>query len=200
MRFSMDSIIIATKNKGKLAEFQNMLAKFAITARSLDELPPITEPEETGTTFAENALLKAQYYAARLHLPCVADDSGLAVAALDGAPGVYSARYAGTHADDAANNALLLRNMEGLTNRSCKFVCALALVDAQGRLLATAHGECAGELLTAPLGNNGFGYDPLFFSPQLGKTLAQATMVEKNALSHRAVALQKLAEQLRTIL
>lgn len=192
----MKEIVVATKNKGKLKEFKVLFESLGIEVFSLGDFQDIVEPEETGLTFMDNALLKARYYAAKLNKPCVADDSGIAVMALGGAPGVYSARYAGVHSDDAANNNLLLQNMHGIKERDCKFICALALVDADGELIANATGECRGILLEAPLGSNGFGYDPLFYSPELNKTLAQADMQEKNSVSHRAKALRILADKL----
>lgn len=193
----MKEIVVATKNKGKLKEFKVLFDNLGIEVFSLADFQDVLEPEETGKTFMDNALLKARYYAAKLNKPCVADDSGISVTALGGAPGVYSARYAGVHSNDQANNNLLLKNMRDIKDRSCKFVCALALVDDNGELLANAVGECQGELLEAPIGDNGFGYDPLFYSPELNKTLAQADMQEKNSISHRAKALGILADQLR---
>lgn len=192
----MKEIIIASKNKGKLKEFTVLFDKLGIVVRSLSEFPYIQEPEETGQTFMENALLKARYYAKKLSLPCVADDSGIAVTALNGAPGVYSARYAGSPANDQANNELLLKHMQAIEERDCKFVCALVLVNAQGEVIAEASGECQGILLQEPLGDNGFGYDPLFYALELNKSLAQADMQEKNSISHRGKALRILAEKL----
>lgn len=192
----MKEIVVAGKNKGKLKEFTVLFDKLGIVVRSLSEFPYIQEPEETGQTFMENALLKARYYAKKLSLPCVADDSGIAVTALHGAPGVYSARYAGSPSNDQANNELLLKNMQAIEERNCKFVCALVLVNAQGEVVAEASGECQGILLQEPLGDNGFGYDPLFYSLELNKSLAQADMQEKNSISHRGKALRILAEKL----
>lgn len=192
----MKKIVIATKNKGKLKEIQAMLQSYHIQALDLSQLPSVQEPEETGSTFMDNAILKAKYYAKFHQMTCLADDSGLAVDALNGAPGVFSARYAGEPCNDPDNNKLLLQNMHNITNRHCQFICTLALVDPNGKLLASATGECAGVLLDAPLGENGFGYDPLFFSKDLHKTLAQASMEEKNSVSHRAQALRILQEKL----
>lgn len=193
----MKEIVVATKNQGKLKEFKVLFENLGIAVLSLQDVQDICEPEETGATFMDNALLKARYYAAKLNKPCVADDSGIVVDALDGAPGVYSARYAGVHANDQANNQLLLQNMQGVGERGCKFVCALALVLPQGEILATAVGECRGLLLESPVGEHGFGYDPLFYSVELKKSLAQADMQEKNTISHRSRALKSLAEQLQ---
>ena len=192
----MQEIIIASKNTGKVREFQELFKNFPCKIISLSDLPPVNEPEETEQTFLGNATLKAQYYAKHYHKPCLADDSGIAVDALAGAPGVYSARYAGPKASDLDNIQLLLANMQGIANRACQFICALALVNAQGELLFTAQGECQGSLLTEPQGTNGFGYDPDFYSLDLNKSLATANASEKNSISHRARALQKLVKDL----
>ena len=195
----MKEIVVATKNKGKLKEFQVMFEELDIKAFCLSDFEDIQEPEETGETFMENAILKASYYAAKLNKYCIADDSGIVVAALGGAPGVYSARYAGTHGNDNENNALLLKNMCGIKDRSCQFVCALALVDPVGNVIADAYGACHGLLLDDPVGDNGFGYDPIFYSLDLQKSLAQANMSEKNSISHRSRALHLLAAKLREL-
>ena len=192
----MQEIIIASKNTGKVREFQELFKNFPCKIISLSDLPPVNEPEETEQTFLGNATLKAQYYAKHYHKPCLADDSGIAVDALAGAPGVYSARYAGPKASDLDNIQLLLANMQGIANRACQFICALALVNAQGELLFTAQGECKGSLLNEPQGTNGFGYDPVFYSLDLNKSLATANASEKNSISHRARALQKLVKDL----
>ena len=192
----MQEIIIASKNTGKVREFQELFKNFPCKIISLSDLPPVNEPEETEQTFLGNATLKAQYYAKHYHKPCLADDSGIAVDALAGAPGVYSARYAGPKASDLDNIQLLLANMQGIANRACQFICALALVNAQGELLFTAQGECQGSLLNEPQGTNGFGYDPVFYSLDLNKSLATANASEKNSISHRARALQKLVKDL----
>lgn len=194
----MQEIIIASKNSGKVREFQELFKNLPCKIISLQDLPVLVEPEETGQTFLDNAILKAHYYATHYHKPCLADDSGIAVEALAGAPGVYSARYAGPAASDLDNIQLLLTNMQGIENRACKFICALALVNAQGELLFTAQGECQGTLLAAPQGANGFGYDPIFYSLDLNKSLALATAAEKNSISHRARALQKLSKDLES--
>ena len=196
----MKEIVVATKNKGKLKEFQAMFKELGIDVFCLADFQDIQVPEETGQTFMANAILKARYYAAQLNKYCIADDSGIVVAALGGAPGVYSARYAGIHGNDTDNNTLLLKNMQGIADRSCKFVCTLALVNPTGTVVADACGECQGLLLDAPVGDNGFGYDPLFYSLDLKKSLAQADMSEKNAISHRARALQILAVKLKALL
>jgi XTP/dITP diphosphohydrolase len=154
----------------------------------LDALEP---PQETGTTFAANAALKAIYYSLPAPGPVFADDSGLAVDALGGAPGVYSARYAGPAATDADNNSLLLKRMRGLANRKAQFVCVIALAE-RGKLIETFTGVVEGELLEAPRGTGGFGYDPLFYFPPLACTLAEATPEQKLLVSHRGQALKQL--------
>ncbi len=149
-------------------------------------------PAETGRTFAANARQKALYYAKKLGKPCIADDSGLEVQALDGAPGVRSARYAGEEAQDKENNELLLHNMKFQVKRTCRFRCALCVAQPNGKVLNEVDGVCEGMLLHAPLGDQGFGYDPLFWSTELHKGLGEATMQEKNKVSHRGKAIRKL--------
>ena len=146
------------------------------------------EPEETGTTFAENARIKAKAVMEASGLPAIADDSGLMVDALGGEPGVYSARYGGEGLDDTGRWQLLLKNMAGQTNRACKFVSVICCAFPDGTELM-ARGECPGVLAQGPSGDGGFGYDPVFYLPQLGKTMAQLTPEEKNQISHRAQAL-----------
>ena len=187
----MTRILIATRNQGKAAEFADMLARLSLETVTLAEWAGLAEPEETGRTFMENACLKALYYARMTGEICLADDSGLEVAALSGAPGVFSARYAGQGAGDQANNRLLLERMAAKEQRACRFVCALA-VAGRDKIILTAEGIVDGELLYAERGDGGFGYDPLFFCPELGKTLAEAGMEEKNAVSHRGRALNAL--------
>ncbi|MBQ9777693.1 MAG: RdgB/HAM1 family non-canonical purine NTP pyrophosphatase, partial [Clostridia bacterium] len=147
-------------------------------------------------TFYENALIKAKTVSEALGCDALADDSGLCVEALNGDPGVYSARYAGAHGDDAANNALLLKNLEGERNRAAAFVCSLALVFPDGSAPIRANGAVEGEILVSPRGEGGFGYDPLFWYDPLGKTLAELTTDEKNAISHRGAAVRQLAARL----
>ena len=159
---------------------------------SLDDVGILGEIEENGETFEENALTKARVAASSGYVG-IADDSGLTVDALGGEPGVYSARYAGEHGNDAANNALLLKNMEGMRDRTAAFVCALALAFPDGSAPIRAHGAVEGEILFNPRGENGFGYDPLFWYDPMGKTLAEMTAEEKNAISHRGAAVRQLA-------
>ena len=153
--------IAATNNPGKMAEMRRILERMGHTVRSQREAGVTLEPEENGTTFAENARIKARAICEAAGTATIADDSGLCVDALDGAPGVYSARYAGDHGNDQANNDLLLKNMEGVTNRACRFVCAMALA-LPGEETRVLRGECPGELLHQRAGEGGFGYDPLF--------------------------------------
>ena len=194
-------LLIASKNKGKIREFSQLLAAWPVAFVSLDEWPDLAEPEETGSTFVDNARLKAAYYARATGLISLADDSGLAVDALDGAPGVLSARYAGGHGDDAANNSLVLAQLAAVPEheRTGRFICALAVALPSGEIVATTEGACEGIILRQTQGDGGFGYDPLFFVPQLAKTLAEATADEKNAVSHRGNALRSLSKQWQVI-
>lgn len=189
----INELVIATHNKGKLEEFKVLLADLGITVKCLDDFPPIEEPEETGRTFAANARLKATYYARKTGCVCVADDSGLEVQALEGAPGVRSARYAGEKATDEENNNLLLNNMKFQVRRNCRYRAALCVAGPDGKIMNEVDGMCDGMLLHAPLGEGGFGYDPLFWSTELHKGMGEATMQEKNKISHRGKAIRKLA-------
>lgn len=188
----MKEIVIATRNPGKLEEFKVLMKDLEVELRSLEEWPNVPEPEETGKTFMANARLKAVYYAKATGLPCIADDSGLEVLALEGAPGVRSARYAGEEATDEENNKLLLQIMKFQVKRTCRFRCALAVAAPNGKILLESDGICDGMLLHEPLGTEGFGYDPLFWSTELHKGLGEATMQEKNKISHRGKAIKKL--------
>jgi XTP/dITP diphosphohydrolase len=179
----------ATTNPGKLREFQLAFQDFQV--QPLPGLPSIAAPEETGATFEENAIQKALYYSKHSDGYLFVDDSGLAVDALDGAPGVYSARFAGPDATGAENNRLLLDRMRGQTNRAARFVCVVALAEA-GRLIRTFRGEAEGRLLEEPRGSGGFGYDPLFFYPPFESTFAEAPLERKMEVSHRAQALGKM--------
>lgn len=190
-----DTLVIATRNQGKAREFREMLAPKGITVKTLADFPSIGEIQETGRTFEENATIKAEAIASQTKLPVLADDSGLEVAALNGEPGIYSARYAGDH-DDAANNAKLLGNLEGVpaNQRQAVFHTTLVLVKPNGAKLVV-DGEVHGEILTAPRGDNGFGYDPLFYVPEKGQTMAEMSAQEKNAISHRGRAARKMMAQ-----
>ena len=199
-------MIFATSNPHKVEEARAILAPLGIEVQSLADLDcTLPEPEEDGATFEDNARLKARYYAQHLAATCLAEDSGLEVDALDGAPGVFSARYAGalgSRADrDRANNARLLQELRGVpaAERSARFVCALVLAEPSGRILAEARGTYAGVIADQPRGEQGFGYDPLLFLPDRGCTSAELTPAEKHARSHRGAALRQLAARLRDL-
>lgn len=167
----------------------------ALAVEPLPGLGAIPAPEETGVTFEENAILKALYYSKHTGEYLFADDSGIAVDALDGAPGVYSARWAGRDATDEANNRLLIEKMRGVSGRDAQFVCVVALAKA-GKLIATFRGEVRGELLETPRGTNGFGYDPLFYYPPFGCSFGEAPAGRKMEVSHRGLALRAMLEYL----
>jgi len=191
------TILIATRNAGKLKEFQSFFAPWGWTVRGLGDYPDIPDVVEDGRTFLENARKKARALYEWTNLPVLADDSGLEVDALDGEPGVYSARYAGEGAGDEANNAKLLAALQGVpaSRRQARFRCVLVLIiDDQRQLVA--EGTCEGVILEQARGEGGFGYDPLFYVPSLGKTLAELPAEEKNRMSHRGAALRQLAAQL----
>lgn len=190
---STKEIVIATKNKGKAAEFEKMFAPKGYTVKTLVDFPEIGEIAETGQSFTENALQKAETVSQLLNRPVLADDSGLCVDALGGQPGIYSARYAEDH-NDAANNAKLLSELAGVPplERTAHFHCTLAMV-APNKKPLIVEGEVEGLIAGIPQGENGFGYDPLFYLSELDCTMAQLSREQKNQLSHRAMALQKLA-------
>ncbi len=194
------AIVVATGNMHKLTEIEEILSHVLpdVTFVALGQLGEFDDPEETGTTFLENALIKAQAAVEATGLPAIADDSGLAVDALDGEPGVYSARYAGVHGDDAANNAKLLDKLVDVDDpeRTARFVSVVALIDVDG-LVTYGEGTCEGTIAHEGRGENGFGYDPLFLPDDTpGKTMAELTPDEKNAISHRFHALQALSAKL----
>ncbi len=188
----IQELIIATTNVGKTEEFRELMKELPVEIKSLTDYPEIEAPQENGRTFAANARIKAQHYARLTGLPCLADDSGLEVQALEGAPGVRSARYAGEEATDADNNQLLLHNMKFQVKRACRFRCALCVALPTGKVVYETDGICDGMLLHEPLGENGFGYDPLFWSTELHKGLGEAEPAEKNKISHRGKAVKKL--------
>ena len=181
--------VLATHNPGKLREMSDILSHLGIEVVSPAQLGLNVEVEETGTTFAENAMLKAKAVCKAANLPAIADDSGLCVDALGGAPGVYSARYGGEGLDDVGRYQLLLANMRGQLDRSAKFVSVITCCFPNGDVI-TARGECPGTIAFAPMGEGGFGYDPVFFIPGMKKTFAQLSAEEKNAISHRGKALE----------
>ena len=189
----LKKIIVATGNRHKLCEIRGIFSEAEVVSASeagFDEDTP-----ETGETFEENALIKARAAAKALNLPALADDSGLCVDALNGAPGVFSARFAGGHGDDAANRRLLLERMEGVTDRRARFVSCVVLRKADGTVVV-GRGETAGTILLSEEGANGFGYDSLFLSDDLGKSFGVASAKEKNAVSHRYRALCDLEKKL----
>ncbi|WP_379130908.1 XTP/dITP diphosphatase [Paenibacillus sp. sgz500958] len=198
-------LIVATKNQGKVREFQHAFAPLGLTVQSMFDYPNLPDVVEDGGTFAENARKKSKAVADALGLPVLADDSGLCVDALDGRPGVYSARYAGESAGDEANNLKLLDELERLKQgedtgqpllSTARFVCALSLYDPTTNREWTAEGKVEGWITSEPAGGGGFGYDPLFYLPDYGKTMAELTMSEKQEISHRGTALRLLTEKL----
>ena len=188
-------IYVATNNKGKLKEIKAILPDFEVLA--IKDLGYDFDVEENGKTFAENSYIKAHALYTLTKCPVIADDSGLCVDALDGEPGVYSARYAGEHGNDEDNTKKLLNNMKDIPKeeRSAKFVCDICYIDENGDVFH-AYGECRGEIAYEPKGENGFGYDPIMYIPELKKTMAELTPDEKNKISHRAKALEILKEKL----
>lgn len=193
-------IVIASRNKHKIQELEALLSKYVAGVKllSLDDVGIVGDIEENGTTFSENALIKARAAASSGKIG-VGDDSGLCVNALDGAPGIFSARFAGEHGNDAANNEKLLRELSNKSDRSAAFVCAIACVMPDGREI-TVEGRAEGTILHSASGNNGFGYDPLFYYPPLDKTFASLSPEEKNGISHRARAVEAFAKELAKIL
>jgi XTP/dITP diphosphohydrolase len=189
-------VIAATKNKGKIREMQEILAPLDMEVISQQEMGIDVDAEETGDTFEKNALIKARAVAMICDYPILADDSGICVDSLGGAPGVYSARYAGDNATDEDRIKKLLGELGDNENRNAKFVTAVAFIHPDGTEI-TACGEVKGYITTEPHGDNGFGYDPIFFSEELGKTFAQSSDEEKNSVSHRGRALQNLYEKLK---
>ncbi|SJZ90948.1 XTP/dITP diphosphatase [Garciella nitratireducens] len=191
-------LIIASSNQHKIDEMKAILSSLEFQIESMKEAGVDIEIEETGKTFEENALIKARAIADLTGKIVLADDSGLEVDALDNAPGVYSARYAGEHGNDRANNEKLLEELKDVPfeNRKARFCCAIAMVFPEQREIVV-RGECEGRIATKYIGNNGFGYDPLFIIPELGKTFAQLKQKEKNQISHRAKALEKLKKVLQ---
>lgn len=187
--------VLASHNPGKLKEMSAILGALGIQVVSPKELGISVDVEETGTTFAENAMLKAKAICQAAGLPAIADDSGLCVDALNGGPGVYSARYGGEELDDRGRYLLLLSSMRGQTTRTAHFTCSIACAFPNGDTL-TAEGRCDGTIAFAPMGEGGFGYDPVFFIPELKKTFGQLTAEEKSTRSHRGRALKAFAEKL----
>ncbi|MGN1385081.1 MAG: XTP/dITP diphosphatase [Bacillus sp. (in: firmicutes)] len=197
----MKKIIIATGNKGKAREFATLFSPLGYEVLTLHDLEGATDVEETGTTFEENAILKAEALCEQFHTMVIADDSGLMIDALDGRPGVYSARYAGEQKNDDENIDKVLDELKDVPDekRTARFYCALA-VAVPGQETITVSGTVEGRIASRRQGENGFGYDPVFYVPDLGKMMAELKPEEKNAISHRANALKKLKELLPTLL
>lgn len=197
----MNEVIIATKNPGKAKEFEHIFSSRGIKVRTLLDFPEIPDVDETGSTFEENAILKAEAVAQALGKMVIGDDSGLIVDALEGRPGIYSARYAGEPKNDENNTDKVLSELKGLPEekRSARFYCALA-VAIPGQETRTVSGTCEGRILEERRGSNGFGYDPVFFVPEKELAMAELSSDEKNKISHRANALKKLDVVLDSIL
>jgi XTP/dITP diphosphohydrolase len=193
------TLVIATRNKGKIAEIEDLLRGFPVDIKNLDDFGPIPYLEEDGDTFDENAYKKASFTARILGLPALADDSGLLVEALDGAPGVHSARYAGENATDKQRCLKLLDAIIGKKNRKAAFECVISIAVPTGPAL-TYEACCKGIIAEQPAGSNGFGYDPVFFYPPYNKTFAQLTREEKNRVSHRGKALAELKSEFDKVL
>ena len=195
----MTKLVLASKNPKKLVEMNDILSHLGVEVCSEAEAGVDVEVEETGTTFEENSLLKARAVMEASGMPAIADDSGLCVDALGGAPGVYSARYGGPELDDAGRYRLLLENLRGQMTRTAKFVSVITCCFPNGDVIC-ARGECPGTIAYAPQGGGGFGYDPVFFVPGLKKTFAQLSPEEKNAISHRGKALEQFKVKLEEYL
>jgi len=192
-------LVIATRNKGKTAEIRDLLENFPVEIKNLDDFGPIPEVVEDGETFEENAYKKASFTARILGYPALSDDSGLVVNALDGAPGVHSARWAGPAADDEQRCTKLLTELQGRRDRSAAFECVISIAVPAGPAL-TYEDRCEGLIAESPIGENGFGYDPVFFFPALNQTFAQLTMAEKGRVSHRGKALQQVQKEFDKVL
>ena len=190
-------VVLASKNQHKLVEMRDILSAQGVEVVLESDVGVDVDVEETGTTFEENSLLKARAVMEACGLPAIADDSGLSVDAMNGAPGVWSARYGGEGLDDVGRYRLLLENMKGQLDRKCRFVSVITLCMPGGDVIS-ARVECPGTLAYAPKGTGGFGYDPVFFLPGLKKTFAELTPEEKNAISHRGNALKKFKTELES--
>jgi XTP/dITP diphosphohydrolase len=191
-------LLIATGNAGKIEELAALLADLPVVLRSLKEFPQLSAVEETGATFAENAILKAKAYAAGTGLTTLADDSGLEVAALNGAPGVFSARYAGKNARDDEKIAKLLSELGKNSNRKARFVCSIAVASETGAIKYAADGICDGTIAVNPSGSGGFGYDPIFVPDGFEQTFGELPAEIKQKISHRGRAMEKIIQYLRT--
>ena len=193
------SLLVATNNRGKLAELMSLLGDLPVTLRCLADFSDINEVEETGTTFIENARLKAAGYALQTGLPAIADDSGLEVASLDGRPGILSARYGGAETGFTEKMLMLLREIDaiGSSDRTARFVCSIAVADPDGNILRTTSGVCPGRIAAAQRGDHGFGYDPLFIPDGFDQTFGELPDEIKREISHRAHAFGQIIPFLR---
>ena len=195
----MKQVVVATKNMGKVREFSELFEKFGLEVKSLHDFPHIEEVEETGKTFEENAILKAESLCKQLNEIVIADDSGLIVDALNGGPGVYSARYAGEQKDDQANIQKVITELNGIPTerRTARFYCALAVAfPEENKEYVIVNGTCEGKILEQPRGEQGFGYDPIFYVEEYKQAMAELSSDEKNKISHRGRALRKLEEKI----
>jgi XTP/dITP diphosphohydrolase len=192
-------LVLATRNQGKINEFRELLSVFEVDLKSLSDFGPIPPVLEDGMTFEENAYKKAHFTARVLGVPALADDSGLVVDALKGAPGVHSARFAGEGASDEANNMKLLKMMEGMANRKAAFECVIVIAVSRGPALVY-EGMCEGEIAHEMRGSNGFGYDPIFYYPPMKKTFGEMAREEKNRVSHRGKAMANLRKEFSKVL
>ena len=190
-------LLIATKNAGKIKELKKLLIGLPIQIKCLDAFSNITEPEEAGATFAENAVLKAKYYALQTKLWALADDSGLEVKALNGAPGIFSARYAGENATDEEKIKKILQKLNNIKDRRARFVCTMAVADEIGEIKLIADGICDGIIALTASGANGFGYDPIFIPDGFSQTFGELSEQVKQKISHRAQATEKIIQHLR---
>lgn len=186
-------LIVASNNKNKIKEIKEIFKDLDYDILSLKDINFNQDIEESGTTFEENSLIKAQTIYKLYHKAVIADDSGLMVRALNGEPGVYSHRYAGLEENDEANNLKLINNLKGISDRACKYVCVITYINSQGEVIQ-ARGEVLGSIIDTRRGDNGFGYDPYFYIASLDKTMAELSLNEKNEISHRSKALNKLKE------
>ena len=199
---TMTKLLVATHNQGKVTEFAEMLQDLAIEWLSLDDVGVVQDVAETGSTFRENSVLKARAYAAETGLLTLADDSGLEVDALDGAPGVYTARYGGEGLTAVQRYQKLINDIKTVPEprRTARFRCVIVLAAPDGTILGESEGVCEGRIALEPVGDNGFGYDPVFYLPQFNKTMAQLPAAQKHQISHRGQAVQAIVPRLRELL
>jgi XTP/dITP diphosphohydrolase len=193
------TLVIATRNNGKKSEIKDLLKGFSVRIKNLNDFSPIPPVKETGRTFEENAYLKASFAARVLGVPALADDSGISISALGGAPGIHSARYTGENGTDAQRCDKLLNEMKNKTNRKAAFECVISIAVPSGPALSY-EARCEGLIAEKPAGKNGFGYDPIFYYPPLNKTFAQLTREEKGRVSHRGKALRELGDEFDKVL